>query len=316
MGRLEEARLYAEDCLKAGDLSWMLNYGIDPVRYRRDIRDILYKTYSGLVKTEKLTPYRKPGEKIRSLLRFFSYGFKAAVNRRLYQKHSLSAGDAYGTEVYEGSGPHLDSYIQYYNAFEGYPRRAITYLDKARDFETALIPEIKPTYDLEEGTLLKRETLILSALEGFNPAWEQEQISKCYAELSKRGKGGAGKDAAERLYALNRGALRQRGIRLPVELNIRFEGAPAGTKNTARTAGALVRALKKAGFDAAAGSGFSPRFALTITLDATGLTGHVELYDRQRGNAVLRRTFPIAALSPAGLHGFVRALADAAFTAE
>ncbi|MCL2128362.1 MAG: hypothetical protein FWH38_08910, partial [Treponema sp.] len=40
-GRLEEARLYAEDCLKTGDHSWMMNYGIDPVRYRRDIHEIL-----------------------------------------------------------------------------------------------------------------------------------------------------------------------------------------------------------------------------------------------------------------------------------
>jgi tetratricopeptide (TPR) repeat protein len=320
MGRLEEARLYAEDCLKTGDLSWMLNYGIDPVRYRRDIRDILYKTYSGLAKTETLTPYGKPGEKIRSLFRFFSCRFKAAVNRRLYQKYSLSAGDAYGAGVYEGSGPHLDSYIQYYNAFEGYPRRAIKYLDKARDFETGLIPEVKPTYDLEEGTLLKREALILTALEGFNSAWEQELISKCYAELSK-GRGGAGQDAAERLYALNRGALRQQGIRLPVELDIRFDGPPAGTKNTARIAGTLAKALKKAGLNAAAGS-VSPRFILTITLDGTeaagapGLTGNSELYDRQRGTAVLRRSLPAGSLSQADLCGFARALADAAFTAE
>ncbi|MDR0709831.1 MAG: tetratricopeptide repeat protein, partial [Spirochaetaceae bacterium] len=52
-GRLEEARLYAEDCLESGDLSWMLNYGIDIDRYRRDLHEILYKTYSGLAKTEK-----------------------------------------------------------------------------------------------------------------------------------------------------------------------------------------------------------------------------------------------------------------------
>ncbi|MDR0623031.1 MAG: hypothetical protein LBG10_01205 [Treponema sp.] len=327
MGRLEEARLYAEDCLKAGDLSWMLNYGIDPVRYQRDIRDILYKTCSGLEKTEKFTPYRKPGEKIRSLFRRISFRFKAAVNRRLYQKYSLGAGDAYGTGGDEGSGPHLDSYIQYYNAFEGYPRRAVTYLDRARNFETALIPEVKPAYDLEEGTLLKRDSLILAALEGFNPAWEQEMISKCYAELSKGRKGEAGKNAAERLYALNRGGVRQRGIRLPVELDIRFEGALTGAGNSAsaRIAGTLAGALKKAGFDTAAGDGFSPRFMLTITLGspegaggsgAPGLTGYAELYDRQRGSAVLKRTFPVGTLSPEALYGFVRSLGDAVFTAE
>jgi transglutaminase-like putative cysteine protease len=325
MGRLEEARLYAEDCLNAGDLSWMLNYGIDPVRYQRDIREILYRTYAGLAKTEKQTPYYKPGEKIRSLFRFFSYRFKAAVNRRLYRKYSLNAGDAYGTEVYEGSGPHLDAYIQYYNAFEEYPRRAIRYLDKARNFETALIPETKPAYDLEEGVLLKRENLIYDALEGFNPAWEQEMISKCYAELSKEGKGAAGRDAAERLYALNRGAVRQQGIRLPVELDIRFDGALHEAGNAARSAGVLVRALKKAGFDAPAPGDSSPRFTLTIRLggaEADGgtgapeLTGAGELYDRQRGTAVLRRTFPIKSSAPADLYEFVRTLGGAVFIAE
>jgi hypothetical protein len=323
MGRLEEARLYAEDCLKTGDLSWMLNYGIDPDRYRRDIREILYKTYNGLARTEKLRPYGRPGEKIQSLFRFFSWRFKAEVNRRLYQKYSLSAGDAYGREVYEGSGPHLDSYIQYYNAFEGYPRRAIQYLNRARAFETALIPEVKPSYDLEEGTLFKREDLILSALEGFDPAWEQEMISRCYAELSKQGKGAAGQEAAERLYALNRGALRQRGIRLPVELNIRFNGAPGDGRNAVRTARTLAGALKKAGFDTAAGKAAPPRFILNITLGGTGtgeiaggLTGNSELYDRQRGIAVLTRSFPIRSLSPADLQDFVRALGDTAFLAE
>ena len=48
-GRLGEAALYAEDCLKAKDHSWMLNFGIDPVRYKRDIHEVLKDTYDGLL---------------------------------------------------------------------------------------------------------------------------------------------------------------------------------------------------------------------------------------------------------------------------
>jgi transglutaminase-like putative cysteine protease/tetratricopeptide (TPR) repeat protein len=316
-GRLEEARLYAEDCLKTGDLSWMLNYGIDPVRYQRDIREILYKTYAGLAKTEGQTPYGRAGEKIRSLFRFFSYSFKAQVNRKLYQKYSLEAGDAYGTEIYQGGGPHLDSYTQYYNAFESYPRRALGYLDRARDFETALIPQAQPTYDLEEGILLKKTSLIHRALENFDPLWEQEQISKAYAELAKREKGPAGQAAAEQLYAMNRGSLRQRGIKLPVEPQIRFSETPGGLQNTAPLAKKLLRALKKAGF-APVSAGPPPRFTLTINIGGgdRDMAGTVEIYDREKGSALLRRSFPLESPAMADICDFTRALASPAFTMD
>ncbi|MDR2480030.1 MAG: hypothetical protein LBD48_12055, partial [Treponema sp.] len=153
-GRLEEARLYAEDCLKGSDLSWMLNYGIDADRYKRDIHDILFKTYAGLAKAETFMPWARPDEKIRSILRNISYHFKSRVHRKLYQKYSLASADAYSAEIFEGGGPHLDSFIQYYNAFEAYPRRALAYLNRARDFESSLIPAAEHSYNLEEGILL------------------------------------------------------------------------------------------------------------------------------------------------------------------
>jgi tetratricopeptide (TPR) repeat protein len=322
-GRLEEARLYAEDCLKTGDLSWMLNYGIDPVRYQRDIREILYKTYSGLVQTERLTPYGRPGEKTRSFFRLVSFRFRAAVNRLLYRKYSLSAGDAYGAEAYQGGGPHLDSFIQYYNAFESYPRRALTYLHRARAFESALIPQVQASYDLEEGALLKTPGLINAALAGFDPLWERDLIAKAYRELAEQEKGPAKWKAAEELYTLNRGGLRQQGIKLPVELQISFSVALGETENTARLTKRIVRALKKAGFDPGNGPEPSRRFVLTISLDrageaagAPGLTGGVEVYDREKGAASIRRTIPLDSPAPADICGFVRSLSSLVFTIE
>jgi tetratricopeptide (TPR) repeat protein len=325
-GRLEEARLYAEDCLKTGDLSWMLNYGIDPVRYQRDIREILYKTYSGLAKTEALKPWGSLKEKTLSLFRFFSYRFKTAVNRRLYQKYSLLSGNAYGTEVYQGGGPHLDAYIQYYNAFESYPRRALTYLNQAREFETSLIPAVTPSYDLEEGILLGNKDRVKTALRGFDPAWERDFISKCYAELSKQEKGRARREAAERLYALNRGYVRQQGISLPVELFIRFARGPEnGGGANLRVEKTLAGAVKKAGFDTVKGNETGARFTLTIVLSGAGaaggtpgaaLSGNVELYDREKRAGVIQRTLPVRSLSRADIYTFVRNIGDAVFTAE
>jgi hypothetical protein len=317
-GRLEEARLYAEDCLKSGDLSWMLNFGIDPVRYQRDIRDILHKTYTGLARIEGLTPYGGAGEKIRSLFRRVSCRFKAAVNRHLYRKYSLSAGDAYGAEPYGEGGPHVDSFIQYYNAFEAYPRRALSYLHRARNFETALIPAMTPSYDLEEGTLLKKTDLVHAALTAFDPRWERDMIARSWLALAKQGKGAAKTAAAERLYALNRGALRQQGVKLPVELSVRISGGPENA--AARLAQRIVRPLKNSGFAPAsvrAGNTDLPRrYTLTISLDQdeTGLWAHAELYDRETGSAPLRRTLALKSPATADLCAFARELASLTFT--
>jgi tetratricopeptide (TPR) repeat protein len=318
-GRLEEARLYAEDCLKTGDLSWMLNYGIDPIRYQRDIRDILYKAYTGLAKTEKSMPYGRTAEKIRSWFRLVSYRFKAAVNRKFYQKYSLAAGNAYGIEKDEGRGPHLDAYIQYYNAFESYPRRALGYLYEARHLETSLIPEMNPSYDLEEGILLRKKSLINAALEGFDPLWERDMIARSYGELSKRGSREARRAAAEELFALNQGFVRQQGIKLPVELQIRFSETPGAAKNTSRITKRLGAALKKAGFETVE-AGRPPRFSLTITVSEGGggtgaMAGTGELYDRERGIPVLRRTLPIESPAPGDLCDFARIFSSFVFHA-
>ena len=55
-GRLAEARSYAENALAVTDLSWMLNYGTNLTQYKRDVHDILSKTYEGLAKLERSYP--------------------------------------------------------------------------------------------------------------------------------------------------------------------------------------------------------------------------------------------------------------------
>jgi tetratricopeptide (TPR) repeat protein len=313
-GRLEEGRLYAEDCLKGGDLSWMLNYGIDPVRYRRDIHDVLRKVYGGLERTEWQSPRGGAAEWFRSLLRIAVYRFKAAGHDHLYRKFSLAAADAYGLTFDGKDAEHLDALIQYYNAFERYPRRAGCYLERARNFETPIIPAASASYDLEEGILFKKTDLILSAIEDFDPSWERDMIAKAYAEAAKR-QGPAGEDAAERLFALNRGALRQEGLRLPVEL--RIEGA--GRQLASR----LTRYIGRAGFDPrtaggeTAATGAGTRFLLSVTVpEDPALPAGCELYDRIRGSTVLRRNFSLPSGSGTDVAGFARNLGDAVFTAS
>ena len=314
-GRLEEARLYAEDCLAASDLSWMMNYGIDPDRYKRDIHDILYKTYAGLARAERFMPWGRPGEKIRSLFRLVSYRFRNAVHRILYRKYSLAAADAYGGTASAGETA-LDSFIQYYNAFEDYPRRAAAYLRHARDFETAIIPAAGPSYDLEEGLLLKNESLVSKAAPGFDPVWEREMISQCYRYFAKDGAFGIPaprrkamhQSAAAELFAINRGALLQAGIGLAAEIAV--SGGEAESRRGAKT---LRNALAKAGLvheDSGA------RFKLNITIRgaaASGYTAYCELTDSAGVVAGLHRAFPLRSFARADAYDFARALSAFVF---
>jgi transglutaminase-like putative cysteine protease len=352
-GRLEEARLYAEDCLESGDLSWMLNYGIDIDRYRRDLHEILYKTYSGLAKTEKRKIYAGLPQRIKGVFMGFYYAIKSKSHQHLYQKYSLNAAHAYEAEstngnstkplnesvLGKGGGTYgaqgLDSQIQYYNAFEFYPRRAYRYLKNAREFEVPLIPLSEPSYAAEQGRLLRDDALLERIIPLFDPLWERDMIADTYIELclllKKKPPGKERRlrlwDAAERLYALNQGALRQNGITLPVELLLAVAdggdttagddaaggGDTTGAASPRRTERTLRKTLKKMGIEIVRPEkrGGENRYRLNITV--SGGEALCELYDRGRGTNFFREFIPLPSLDSAALSAFAATLGDAVF---
>ncbi|MDR2069061.1 MAG: hypothetical protein LBP71_04245 [Spirochaetaceae bacterium] len=304
-GRLEEARLYAEDCLSQGDLSWMLNYGIDPVQYKRDLHEILYKTYGGLKKTQGTFVYGSLRERFNGLLRTLSYGFKESVHRRLYEKYCFLNAEAYAAELSSPGASHLDALLQYYYAFQSYPSRAGAYLNRAREFETALIPQAQGYYDLEEGALRGDQALIRRSLGHFDPIWERDMIAEGYAELALTARGREKQEAAERLYSLNPGGLRKKGIALPAELRL-------NTRGSAKLERALRRALARAGIDPLPeGQG---RFQLRITLGPEG-DALCQLYDTGRGASRFTRRLPLNSSAPEDISAFTRALGEELFIA-
>ncbi|MDR0301440.1 MAG: tetratricopeptide repeat protein [Treponema sp.] len=299
-GRLEEARLYAQDCLKDSDNSWMINFGIDPNQYKRDIHLILAKTYSGLLSTERFLPWVTPKEKILSLFRTVSYMLKKEVNLKLYRKYSLAAANAYGEFFSDGGehiDTHLDSLIQYNNAFYDYPHRAVTYLNKARMFETTLIPAAVPLYDLEEGILFNKKYLIEKAMYKFDAFWEKEFIANCYKESKN----------AQDLFAMNRGAVNQAGMRLPVQIDLFLEEAVNSKKH-------LEKALEKAGFKKEPPTA---RFRLAVQIHGTqegGYTAICELVDKKGETEDLRYSFPLRETTRAEYYKLARFLRNEIFT--
>jgi tetratricopeptide (TPR) repeat protein len=316
-GRLEEARLYAEDCLVSSDNSWMLNYGINPDRYKRDIHDILHKTYGGLAKTERRMIYENLSEWAGGFFRRCRYRIKAAAHHRLFRKYCLAAGAAFETDPAAAEEQRIDALIQYYNAFEVYPRRALPYLRRARDLEIVLIPRAEASYIAEEGILLKDTELIRQAIPRLDPLWERDTLARSYAEIALHAGGKNGRaekrDAAERLYALNRGALRQEGLSLPVELFLDCSASP----KAARTERIIRRTLKTMGMEIMP-KGFSApyRFKLRVTVSGgeAGQSAACELYDGGRGIGVFRRTIPLGTLSAADISVFAKTLGDGLFS--
>jgi tetratricopeptide (TPR) repeat protein len=314
-GRLNEARLYAEDCLRGSergsDLSWMLNYGIDPVRYKRDLHEILYKTYKGLSKAESFNKGAGIREYIDHLFRMLSYRFKTEVHTQLFRKYSLLSANAYDSSDApaadtSGKAPNPDALLQYVDAFEAYPARALSYLRKARSLELPIIPEAEPSYTFEEGRLTRSRRLLTETLAGFDPTWERDMLADAYTELALITNGDTRRDAAERLFALNRGALRQAGISLSIALDIVTSGdASIGRK--------LSAALKAVGLTPAPVE-WPSRFRLSIRV--SGLEAACELYDGGRGISVLRRNFALNSLSNKELADFAQRLGDMVFTPE
>ena len=307
-GRLEEAVLYARDCLKATDESWMLNYGIDPDRYRRDIHEILKDSYKGLLEAEAFSCPGNMKERVQSLFRKISYRFRADVHTHLFRKYSLLSADAYRAFA-DNDAPadsiHIEALVHYFEAFKAYPSRALVYLKQARFFEEPIIPESASYYDYKEGQLKKNRKLLNETLSEFDPVWERDMIADVYAQMAVSGEKAERQDAAERLFAVNRGALLQNGIRLPVDLQIAQPSGAAG----GYTARALGKAVKAAGLEPVRRG--SSRYTLKISQAGEGFI-LCELYDGSRGINVFSSSLAVPS-SSAQRAAFARSLRDLAF---
>jgi transglutaminase-like putative cysteine protease/predicted Zn-dependent protease len=314
-GRLDEALLLAHEALDSKDLSWMLNFGINEDQYRRDIYEILYKTNQGLYYRAKNTVYAGAGEAAVNVFNRIKYYINGAKYKHLYEKYTLTFAKGFDTAWSDGFPPqpaYLEVLAQYVHCFDKYPRRAASYLAASRQIETALIPASGPFYIRSEGSLKKNTVLLEKALVELDPVWEAAEIAEAYKDAyrlyRKNGDAAKAREAAEKLYLINQGALLQNGIPLPVTLRVDFGGLDS--KNRKYITRVMTAMLKKAGF-AIRSHG---TFTLSVYLEADNASAGI--YEAATGKTIVQKAVPLDGYSRKSLARFARETAALAFIAE
>lgn len=288
-GKLEDARSYAEQTVQTTDLSWMVNYGTDIDRYKKDLHQILMETYRGLANLERLRYEAKIPQKVLSLFQRIKYISRQQWQKQLYSYYTIKVADAYGRENQK-----LDALLHYYLALERYPWRAKPYLLEAMEYETSLIEASRPTYIYELGSLEKNTELLLNAIGQFDPVWERDMIADAYAELAtayqNQGKDEQAQASIEGLYALNRGALLQRGLRLPINLELKVDFSDTRTQRSfSRAITAIVNQIGLQVIDSETSSTGRSRGRYTLKLNREGNTLHCALFDAAKGSIIRER---------------------------
>ncbi|MDR2864091.1 MAG: hypothetical protein LBV68_00590 [Spirochaetaceae bacterium] len=306
-GRLEEARLYAEDCKNITNHSWMMNFGIDPAQFKKELNDILYQTYLGLYYEEKNKAHATIKESLISFINTIKYTWKYQSHKKLFERYSLESAQSYS--INEAGGQYLEALLNYYKAFSSYKNRASSYLNKAEIYETEIIPASRILYMFERGQLLKNEEMLRSALVISDKIWERDIICETNKELYKiakrEGKDESAYAAAEILYTLNPGAFRQAGIKLPVLFDINAGSIGVNKK--------IERFLLKAGFEKSHEKKAQSRWTLAVNLEANGQALCL-LVDRTNGAALVRRSLRLESFSNEELAAFANELSTAVFS--
>jgi tetratricopeptide (TPR) repeat protein len=201
----------------------MMNFGISPVQFQKELNNIVRQTYLGLFNQERLSARASIVDTLGGLVRMARYRLKFIYHDALFHKYAALSANDY--DIRAKGGQYLDALTLYIDAFEAYPDRALLYLDRAQQYEVALIPAARGSYLFQRGKLLGDETLLNEAFHLYDKVWERdlyaENCVEVYKLLRKHGRRERAFTAAEALYELNPGAMRQAYIRLPVVFDVR-----------------------------------------------------------------------------------------------
>jgi tetratricopeptide (TPR) repeat protein len=297
-GRLELARRYAEDAFASKDLAWMVYYGTDVSRHLKDIHTLLADVYWGLSRMEAGKPTVGPIERLAALLSSVRYMVLSWHNRQRYRLLALKVGG----ELLE-QGSYENAYWEFYQGNMMYPEVGLKYLGMARKTETARLPHTRYFYLQEEGYVRRSAKLLEESIKGIDPFWEREALARSLAALAPLLEGQENavrkREVLERLFEIDRGALQQEGLGLP--LSVEFRGAGWGK----REMGLIVRYMKRAYSECA------PAMRHTLRINR-GEGGNFQwaVRDSRSGGVVAQGTSPIAGPTKARCARLLRAILE------
>ncbi len=220
-GRLDDSLSYARKVLDSRDQSWMLNFGTDVTRHKKELYRIMAEAYEGLGARESLLPGESIVASALSLWDRIGYGLARYYYDQKYKTASIKVGKQYLAEKNL-----LDAYREFYNANEDYRSVALEYLAKAEEIETALIPKSEALYVQETGMRTRSAEMLVRSMTMFDPFWEKEALADSLRYLVDvvGARTVAGRTYANRLYEINPGGLVQYGFGLPMEVRFELSG--------------------------------------------------------------------------------------------
>ncbi len=255
-GRLDLALRYAEEALADEDPAWLLYYGSDVAHYRLDVHESLADIHEGMARLALGRPTADPFARCRALLSAAVSALRGWYHRQRTRLYAAEVGRAYLAEGAEEDGAfHLAM------ATEAYPRISLKYLEIARAVETARAPHAEALYRIDEGSLRRSAGMIREAIGGLDPVWERRFLADAFIEIAplaaREGDREGRREAINRLFAVNPGALAPEGLGLP--LVPRFVGGWTGRERRA-----VRRLLRRSGSELADAIGGGFRYVLTL----------------------------------------------------
>ncbi|MFP4113488.1 MAG: transglutaminase domain-containing protein [Spirochaetales bacterium] len=262
-GRLDEALAFATSVFEDPDNSWLYYYGTDVSRHRMELHDLLAEIHDGLARSSRLRAVAGPIDRLARAWTTVRHRALAWYHHARFRGYAGSVA----RRIMDG-GNLIDANWYLYRANEQHARVAEAYLRRARDLEVARIPDSAPYYDSELAQLRRDRARLLELADELDSPWQRQLLEETLVGALERRRVDHVDDglaAALRLYAINPGALRQHGIRLPVRLNV--AAAPPAVARRIR------RSFLRAGFARAATDHPAvPELSVTMSenrLDAT-----------------------------------------------
>ncbi len=232
-GYPEEAQKMLTAILKKDNLSWIANYGTSTDLFDRDIHSMQADIHRLQMNKLKHTFFHNLSTSIPGGFTQVIHRIKYWYHDALYRIRSRAIGAYYekNSLLYNTINEqklHINTY--YYQAFNPWRRATLSFLDKAEQIETTLIPAAQPSYTAIRGILQKDNQLLDLAIQQLDPVWEQNYLEQTVAHRILNTPWYQKNQTTELrtlLFKLNPAALVYYNIRLPVNIQITSSNNPA-----------------------------------------------------------------------------------------